>query len=52
MNERRDYEFEKHKKTLLRNLMNKFRFVNELSSKFKNVNALIVVNIMIDFNSL
>jgi hypothetical protein len=40
------------KKTLSRNSMNKSRFVNESSSKFKNVNASIVVNTMIDFDSL
>jgi hypothetical protein len=40
------------KKTLSRNSMNKSRFVSESSSKFKNVNALIVVNTMIDFDLL
>jgi hypothetical protein len=40
------------KKILSRNSMNKSRFVNESSSKFKNVNASIVVNTMIDFNFL
>jgi hypothetical protein len=40
------------KKTLSRNSMNKSRFVNESSSKLKNVNASIVVNTMIDFDSL
>jgi hypothetical protein len=40
------------KKILSRNLMNKFRFVNKSSSNFKNVNASIVVNRMIDFDFL
>jgi hypothetical protein len=40
------------KRTLSRNSMNRFWFVNKSSSKFKNVNALIVVNTMIDFDSL
>jgi hypothetical protein len=40
------------KKTLSRNSMNRLRFVSESSLKFKNVNASIVVNIMIDFNFL
>ncbi len=40
------------KKALSRNSMNKFRFVSESSSKLKNVNASIVVNTMIDFDSL
>ncbi len=40
------------KRELSRNSMNRFRFVSESSSKFKNVNASIVVNTMIDFDSL
>ncbi len=40
------------KRALSRNLMNKFRFVNKSLSNFKNVNALIVVNTMIDFDFL
>jgi hypothetical protein len=40
------------KKALSRNSMNKSEFVNESSSKFKNVNASIVVNTMIDFDFL
>jgi hypothetical protein len=40
------------KRALSRNSMNKSRFVSESSSKFKNVNASIVVNTMIDFDSL
>jgi hypothetical protein len=40
------------KKALSRNSMNRSRFVNESSSKLKNVHASIVVNTMIDFDSL
>ncbi len=40
------------KKALSRNSMNRSRFVNESSSKLKNVNASIVINTMIDFDFL
>ncbi len=40
------------KKTLSHNLIKRSRFVNESSSKSKNVNALIVINTTIDFNFL
>jgi hypothetical protein len=40
------------RKALSRNSMNRFRFVSESSSKLKNVNASIVVDTMIDFDSL
>ncbi len=43
---------ENMKKALLRNSVNRSRFVSESSSKLKNVNASIFVNTMIDFDLL